>query len=83
MSAPDQLLEPEPPLEPVPLSDPSMPADLIGVIGYCSDKTIGEIPSTLVSPPAIHKCVQDAKNYLFGSELESSMRASLDDYVKV
>ena len=67
----------------VPLSDPTMPSNLMGVIGYCSEKTIGEIPGSLVSPPAVHKCIQDAKNYLFGSELESSMRASLDDYAKV
>ena len=69
--------------ESVPLTDPVMPSDLLGVIGYCSDKTVGEIPGSLVSPPAVHKCIQDAKNYLFGSELESSMRASLKDYAEV
>ena len=67
----------------VPLSDPLMPADLVGVIGYCSDKSIGEIPGTLTSPSDIHKSVQDAKKYLFGAELESAMRASLEEYTKV
>ena len=83
MSGVDWPLEQDVSSESVPLSDPSMPADLTGVIGYCSDKTVGEIPSSLVSPPTVHKCVQDAKNYLFGTKLEGSMRNALNDYMKV
>ena len=64
-------------------TDPNMPADLHGVIGYCSEKTMGELPGSLVSPTDIHNSVQEAKKYLFGSELEASMRASLTEYTKV
>ena len=64
-------------------SDPAMPPDLLGVIGYCSDKTMGELPGSLVSPTTVHKSIVDAKNYLFGSELENSMRSSLEDFSKV
>ena len=83
MSGVDWPVEQDISSEQVPLSDPSMPSNLTGVIGYCSDKTVGEIPSSLVSPPTVHKCVQDAKNYLFGTKLEVSMRNALSDYMKV
>ena len=66
-----------------PPTDPSMPTDLHGVIGYCSEKTMGELPGSLVSPTDIHNSVQEAKKYLFGSDLEASMRASLTEYTKV
>ena len=77
---PDENLSGPPP---VSLSDPSMPKDLAGVIGYCSDKSIKELPSKLVTPSEIHQSVQDAKKYLFGSDLETAMRASLEEYNKV
>ena len=64
-------------------ADPTMPSDLLGVIGYCSEKTMGELPGSLVSPSTIHKSLQDAKHYLFGTDLENSMRASLDQYTEV
>ena len=79
----DWTVEDETPCGADIFSDPSMPSDLVGVIGYCSDKSIGELPGTLVLPSDIHKSVQDAKNYLFGSELENAMRKSLEDYTKV
>ena len=65
------------------LSDPMMPTDLVGVIGYCSDKSINELPATLVTPTDVHQRVQDAKKYLFGSNLEVAMRDSLKEYIKV
>ena len=64
-------------------SDPAMPSDLVGVIGYCSEKSIGDVPGTLVTPTDVHKSVKDAKNYLFGAELETAMRKSLEEYTKV
>ena len=67
----------------ISLSDSSLPAELTGVIGYCSDRSSGELPGTLTVPADIQKSVTDAKTYLFGSELESSMRSSLAEYTKV
>ena len=65
------------------MSDSTLPAELTGVIGYCSDRSSGELPGTLTVPVDIQKSIQDAKTYLFGSELESSMRSSLAEYTKV
>lgn len=67
----------------ISLSDSTLPAELTGVIGYCSDRSSGEMPGTLTVPSDIQKSIQDAKTYLFGSELESSMRSSLAEYTKV
>lgn len=67
----------------ISLSDSSLPAELTGVIGYCSDRSSGELPGSLTVPADIQKSISDAKTYLFGSELESSMRSSLAEYTKV
>ena len=67
----------------ISLSDSTLPAELTGVIGYCSDRSSGELPGTLTVPADIQKSIQDARTYLFGSELESSMRSSLAEHTKV
>lgn len=67
----------------ISLSNSTLPAELTGVIGYCSERSSGEMPGTLTVPSDIQKSIQDAKTYLFGSELESSMRSSLAEYTKV
>lgn len=83
MSVADWPTESATPLQPGALVDPDMPSDVQGVIGYCSDRTIGDIPGTLVSPSTVHQSAKDAKNYLFGSELEKTMRESLEQYTQV
>lgn len=65
------------------LSDPSMPTELTAVIGYCSDQNTADLTSSLVSPTDVHKSVQEAKKFLFGSELEAAMKSSLAEYTKV
>ena len=66
-----------------PLTDPQMPSDLVGVIGYCSEKSIGEVPGTMISPSDVLKGVQEGRKYLFGSDLATAMRNSLEEYTKV
>ena len=65
------------------LTDPSVPKELHAVIGYCSERSVGEIPSSLVSPSDVRKAVSDVKQYLFGPELQDLMRNALSDFTKV
>ena len=70
-------------LRPRPLSDPSIPMELSGVIGYCSDQSTNDFPGALVSPSDVQKSIQDAKKFLFSSDLEAAMRSSLAEYTQV
>ena len=70
-------------LRPRPLSDPTVPVELSGVIGYCSDQSTGDFPGSLVSPSDVQKSIQDAKKFLFSSDLEAAMRSSLTEYTQV